>query len=289
MTMTSTTSPQQSCCGRCSDGTVSASGGTPGAAGLERPRYYPRQMMTPAVMTLGDDYFRARLRRHNRYLHGWGVVCGALVCTVPAKDPADGTAQPWVVQVQPGFVVTPTGDEVEIGAPQTLSLRPGATASWTTGDDWSDPWCTEVWTDRPAGPVHVAVRYQEVPVQPVLSQPGGCGCGDNPCEYSRYRDGFVLGVLDSCTDQEVPAPPTGNPVCPAAVASPWVVLAEVTLDTDGTVTRIDNCACRRILDPASWRRCDTTDADHVAQDEPPSPRGEGRPGLRAGRHHRHDR
>ena len=51
----------------------------------ERPRYYPRQLMTPGELTLEAEYFRDRMRRHNVYLHGWGVVCGALVCVVPAK------------------------------------------------------------------------------------------------------------------------------------------------------------------------------------------------------------
>src|SRR6266545_4007546 len=55
---------------------------------LERPRYFPRQLITPDEPTLEAAYFRDRLRRHNIYLHGWGVVCGALVCVVPAAQTA---------------------------------------------------------------------------------------------------------------------------------------------------------------------------------------------------------
>ena len=47
---------------------------------LERPRYFPRQLISDVELTLEQQYFRDRLRRHNRLLHGWGVVCGALVC-----------------------------------------------------------------------------------------------------------------------------------------------------------------------------------------------------------------
>ena len=50
----------------------------------ELPRYYPRQLITPDDLTLEQNYFRDRLRRHNRLLHGWGVVCGALVCPEPS-------------------------------------------------------------------------------------------------------------------------------------------------------------------------------------------------------------
>jgi len=264
--MSLTTTEQSGCCGRC--GGASPTGGA--TRTLERPRYYARQLITPDIMTLGDDYFRERMRRHNRYLHGWGVVCGSLVCVVPAKEPTDAAPnQPWVVQVQPGFVVTPTGDEVEIPADRTISLRSGATAAAPSGDGWSDPWCTEVYTDQPEGPVYVAVRYQEYQVQPVLTQPAGCGCGDHPCEYSRYRDGFAIGVLDACLDQDEPAAPVGNPDCPAGEPSPWVVLAEVTVDADGTITKIDNCVCRRVLEPSSWHRCAGTKGDLAAEDTEP--------------------
>jgi PKD repeat protein len=72
--------------------------------GLLRPLYFDRQQLTAADLTAGQDYLRARLRRHNRYLHGWGVVCGIEV-----------SAQlPWHVQVGAGFALTPQGDEIEI-------------------------------------------------------------------------------------------------------------------------------------------------------------------------------
>ncbi len=54
-----------------------------GSGLLERVRYFPRQMITPADLTQAQDYMRAKLRRHNRMLHGWGVVCG---CEVQATS-----------------------------------------------------------------------------------------------------------------------------------------------------------------------------------------------------------
>jgi len=38
--------------------------------------YFPRQLLTADDMTADQQYFLNKLRRHNRYLHGWGVVCG---------------------------------------------------------------------------------------------------------------------------------------------------------------------------------------------------------------------
>src|SRR5919106_5258079 len=80
---------------------------------LERPRYFARQLITPAELNLEAEYFAERIRRHNRMLHGWGVVCGAQVCRVRAA--AGSGAEPWKVRVRPGFVIDGHGNEVSIG------------------------------------------------------------------------------------------------------------------------------------------------------------------------------
>ncbi|ANZ28479.1 hypothetical protein A4U64_26675 (plasmid) [Rhodococcus sp. WB1] len=226
--------------------------------------------MTPDELTLEADYFRDRLRRHNVYLHGWGVVCGALVCPVPNEH---GGTKPWMVQVQPGYVLGPYGDEILIDFPREVSLQGNATVA--DPDDADDVWCTEVRVEQPEGPRYVAVRYREVPARPVRAQPAECGCDETPCEYSRYCDGYEIRALtlDGCPNSHLPpedVPTTGNPTCPPVPDSPWVVLAEVTLEDDGTITKIDNCACRRIVVSAqdNWRTCASNDVDTPApQDE----------------------
>src|SRR5947209_10205738 len=51
---------------------------------LERVHFFPRQLLTADDMDAEQHYFRQKLRRHTRFLHGWGVVCG---CEVkPAYD-----------------------------------------------------------------------------------------------------------------------------------------------------------------------------------------------------------
>jgi hypothetical protein len=164
--------------------------------------------------------------------------------------------------VQPGYLLSPGGEEIWIPTVQQISLRGGARPTDPASAGGSDPWCTEVYVERPEGPVFLAVRYQQVEARPVPVQPGACGCDDLPCEASRYRDGFALGVLDECPDTGDPATTdAGNPSCATGPDDGWVVLAEITLDADGTITKIDNCACRRIVEPASWRRCTATDQD----------------------------
>ena len=84
-------------------------------SGLERVRYFSRQLIGAEDMTAEQRYFRERLRRHNRFAHGWGVVCG---CDV---KPAPLPKKPWRVRVCPGYVLGPTA-----------TRSPSATMSITT-------------------------------------------------------------------------------------------------------------------------------------------------------------
>jgi hypothetical protein len=238
----------------------------------ELPRYYPRQLITPADLTLEQDYFRDRLRRHNRLLHGWGVVCGALVCPVAVTN-ADRTTSlsPWVVQVQPGYILGPYGDEILIDCPRTVDVRTQG-VSGVTGEtciDAPDPWCTEVFTPPTTTTVYyIAVSYMQSMTRPVRVQPVGCGCDDSSCEYSRWHDGYQIGVLPKCppcnqAGDKNPPPNfqslmTGHiPACPDCSCGSWVGLAAVTVNADGTIAQIDNCTCRRLVVSFAnfWWRC----------------------------------
>ncbi len=219
-----------------------------GAGVLERPRYYPRQLITPSDMTLEQKYFRDRLRRHNRLLHGWGVVCGAQVCRVPSAT--QSAAEPWQVRVTPGYILGPFGDEILIEKDATVDLRTGKGA---VAGGASDPWCAPVVVKPESGPLYVAVRYEEDMGRPVRVQPGGCGCGDSQCEYSRWTDGYRFGLLSECPIGTQKPPDTEDlmrgllPSCPSCPIDPWVVLAKVEVDDEGTITAIDNCSCRRMV------------------------------------------
>jgi hypothetical protein len=233
-------------------------------ANMERTRFFARQLVTPDDLTQDQIYFRDKARRHNRMLHGWGVACGAEV-----KEAADGNraALPWKLAIEPGYILGPYGDEILIDHCVQLDIR-------TTGvegseldciDDPPDPWCSDVRVDRAADrTLYVAVRYSECPTRPVRSQGAGCGCSDNPCEYSRIRDGYVIAVLDTLPGSHDPMPPIdglatllgctmdkekGRIVprpCPPCPEEPWVVLADVKPDANGKLA-IDNFAHRRFV------------------------------------------
>jgi|HubBroStandDraft_3_1064219.scaffolds.fasta_scaffold18848_2 hypothetical protein len=231
----------------------------------ELPRYYPRQLITPDDLTLEQNYFRDRMRRHNRLLHGWGVVCGALVCPATTTN-SDGSVSftAWQVQVQTGYLLGPYGDEIILDCVRTVDLRTSGVTG-VTGEpcvDAPDPWCSQVFTTpSTTSTLFIAIKYKQSMMRPVRVQPVGCGCDDTSCEYSRLHDGYEIGVLTTCPtcnacDKNVlPAPQpqsliTGAiPSCPDCSCGPWVCLAQVTLSADGsgTIQQIDNVSCRRLV------------------------------------------
>jgi hypothetical protein len=223
----------------------------------ERPKYFPRQVVTADDLTLEQDYFRNRLRMHNRMLHGYGVVCGAIVTAA---------AEPWHVKITRGYILTPYGDDVHIERDICFDIRKRCENTQGTQPcpPPSDPWCTD-----PIEPLEenkafvIAVRYVESPRRAVRVSPAGCGCESSSCEYSRWQDGYEVCTLDECpaSHQNPPdfdAMRRGEPPpCPECPEDPWVVLAEVRPDREGKVT-VGTCTCRRqVLSFARyWWKCE---------------------------------
>jgi hypothetical protein len=232
----------------------------------ELPRYFPRQLITPVEMTLEQTYFRNQHRRHNRMLHGWGVVCGAEVCAVRKSD-GNGW-EPWKVRVRAGYILGPIGDEIVIGRERIVDLRVASAIGGPEdiGAEMVDPWCRPVYQDNLPEWVYVAVRYHERLTRPVRAQPAGCGYDDTSCEYSRVCDGYEFGILTTCPDSHKNPPQfpdvaallsAGTGACLECPDDEWVVLAAVRLERTGRVLAIDNCSCRRIVPSLAgvWTRC----------------------------------
>jgi hypothetical protein len=75
---------------------------------LARNRYFSGRLLGAQDFQLEQDYFRERQRRHNRALHGAGVVHGLQV----AVRPNGGSGEQVVVQA--GFAIAPDGEEIEV-------------------------------------------------------------------------------------------------------------------------------------------------------------------------------
>ncbi|MER5225465.1 hypothetical protein [Streptomyces flaveus] len=213
----------------------------------ERMRFYPKQLIHAADLNDEQAYHRQKLREHNRFLHGWGVVCGCDVRAVPSDE------HPWRVRIGPGYLLTPQGDAVSIRADVTFNLANCLLAS-------ADP-CAFA---RPCPPVsrrtladdtvYLAIRYTECETRPVHTAPTGCSCSGAACQYTRIRDAYEICCLSALPKTHASVRPdcdeifkAGITECPSCPDDPWVVLATVRVPRSPR-TPIDE------VDPLSHRR-----------------------------------
>ena len=82
-------------------------------AGLRRVRYFSGQVLSEDDFRDEQQYWMEMHRRHNRLLHGWGVVAG-LGLTVSSQD---------TVTVGPGLALDPLGREVCVSVPMTVRVK----------------------------------------------------------------------------------------------------------------------------------------------------------------------
>lgn len=195
----------------------------------ERVRFFPRELITAEDLILEQEYFRNKLRRHNRLLHGWGIVCGAQVCP-------GGTNE---VIIKPGYILGPYGDEIYISEELRLNVCDERFDCSVAPDP-----CAEVRRKECAEGelLYVAVRYVECFSRPVRVHTAGCGCDEAACEYSRIRDHYEIKALTKRPHR--PCLPEERMVnycdksCPDCPDQPWVVLAVVHRQHEGY--RIDD-------------------------------------------------
>lgn len=212
---------------------------------LERVRFFPRMLLSVEDMITESDYFRKKLKRHNQYLHGTGIVCGLEVTSVPSPAP------PTAVQIAAGYALGPYGDEIFVGEPLILDL---AKCRLGAATDPCEP--NIIRGGNGTGETLIlAIKFDECFARPVRAMPAGCACEDEDCEYSRIRDSFQISCLD-----HIPAAPTIPPLCDFVhdaglltcpnPTEPWVVLARVTLPSGGNAMSIDKSVRRYVFGTA---------------------------------------
>jgi hypothetical protein len=232
----------------------------------ERVRYFSGQLITADDMRSEQEYFRQKLRRHNRYLHGWGVVCG---CEVKPNHDKD---HPWQVRVCPGYLITPQGDEICIPGPVDFDFA----GDWRQAQDPCA--CSSSYTlpripkgEQPQR-VYLVACYAECSSRPVRVHPVGCACDEAACEYSRIRDSFELAQMFDLPESHIKAEvadlrwkekfkvwvespdrsklPPPLPCCPEMYDDNCVVLASFVLPESQSAEIVDDAQIynhRRVL------------------------------------------
>lgn len=77
---------------------------------MERTSFHSGQLLTADDLNREQNYFRNKLKRHNRVLHGFGVISGLRVTAAGGK-----------ILVEPGFALDCEGNEIVVGESQTIS------------------------------------------------------------------------------------------------------------------------------------------------------------------------
>ena len=82
----------------------------PNSTPLSRPRYFTGKLLTADDFNQEQTYVVEKFKRHNRSLHGFGVVSGLRVTTSKGK-----------IKVSAGMALDCEGNEIIIPSDQTLS------------------------------------------------------------------------------------------------------------------------------------------------------------------------
>src|SRR5262245_50985205 len=213
---------------------------------LERPRFFAGQLLTEAELNSAQDYVRAKNRLHNRYLHGWGVVCGLeVIC-----NDCDG-----FVTVKQGYAIDPCGEDIIVCEDRSFdvikAIRDLCNARRRRRKGDCDPyqpppppscegieehWCiTVAYEEKEARPI-TTLRQAKTASCGCCSGGGSCGCRCHDsrnggrstasscgcltapktsvrpstvgaCEPTRILEGFRLGVIEEPSECAMPKRP----------------------------------------------------------------------------------
>ncbi len=154
---------------------------------LCRPRFFPGQLLAAEDLTRLDHYIKKKNQLHNRYLHGWGVVCGLEVQCHPCENE---------VTVTSGYALSPCGDDIVVCKPDIVDIcklikkcRDKEREGYECRPYGATPDCDgaeEEWV--------LAIRYEEHPSRGMTAlRGGGCGCGKPRGQCSCNGGGVVGG------------------------------------------------------------------------------------------------
>ncbi len=129
---------------------------------LERVNYFHGQLLSVSDMKAEQEYFLAKLRRHNRHLHGWGVVSGLKVTIGNSSE----------IVVEPGVAIDCAGNEIYV--------------------------CTQLRLKIPMNlDVHfVVLQYTETKISPIPTALDSAVTIVEEQTFTRIREGFLIDIVD---------------------------------------------------------------------------------------------
>jgi hypothetical protein len=172
---------------------------------LERVKYFYGQLLGVREFQSEQSYFLEKHRLHNRYLHGYGVVCGLRVD--PCKEPEPPCPEPKTkepelcVELDCGLALDCQGNEIVVPAPMRIDLLQNVTC--------------EVREQLLAGKkAYLSLCFVERPLEPVRPlTTDSCGGLLPDCVPSRVRDDFCIRIALECPPHDQSCSACERPCC----------------------------------------------------------------------------
>jgi hypothetical protein len=185
----------------------------PACGGLQclcRPRFFAGQLLTEEDLNRLENYIIEKNKLHNRYLQGWGVVCGLEVVCNPC---------PGEVTIKSGYALSPCGEDIVVCQDDTVNVcdlikkcRDKQRRQWeceppgyATASDCQD--VTEDWI--------LAIRYDEKPSRGITALRASTA---SPC-CSRCSCGGSSACGCACHEQTNGAMKNGSKSSQKAVST----------------------------------------------------------------------
>ena len=144
----------------------------------ERLHYFTGQFLTQRDFQDEQNYFIGKHRQHNRYLHGYGTVCGLKVVQHPNPDCRDR-----FVILEPGFALDCCGREILVKEQVYIDIIKYFAAQ-----------NIDLNSIKPEDTNHLlfSLCYSECKTEFVPVLYAECGCDENGSEANRIYEGFEV-------------------------------------------------------------------------------------------------
>ena len=168
---------------------------------IEQPQFFNGQLLTDADLKAGMRYVIEKNKLHNRYLHGWGVVCGLKVKCYPC---CSGHGSSGKVVVEPGYAIDCCGRDIVVpgeadfdvaAAVQELTRKKKAAA----GDCGPAPVQPSSACADKTEKYYLVLKYKEEVARPASALKSNDECTVARCLPSRIRECYELSLVDYCT------------------------------------------------------------------------------------------
>jgi hypothetical protein len=168
---------------------------------IERPKFSGGQMLTDADLTSGVNYVIKKNNLHNRYLHGWGVVCGLKVKCFPC---CTGHGSSGKVVVESGYAIDCCGNDLVVCDEREFDVIGRIDELKKKKKTEADPCAPAAVPETPPcqkaeEKYYLTISYREEDAKPTTLLKSKDGCSVQSCVPTRTSECYQLDLIEYCT------------------------------------------------------------------------------------------